>query len=189
MNDQHSDSFSARHYIVIAFLDLLDKSPFDKISVSQIVKKAGISRSTFYLHFLDKYDLMDKLTEHITDEFLSHYQVYDKESVSAAPNQVQKTTLEICKHMMTYKSFYNQQLRNPVFIHYLSQQLFEQLVHVYRHKGYATFAGYGTIGYLTQWIHGGFELSPIEAATELSSIGLTNWSQYSFQRFNENDQI
>ena len=90
MNDQHSDSFSARHYIVIAFLDLLDKSPFDKISVSQIVKKAGISRSTFYLHFLDKYDLMDKLTKHITDEFLSHYQGYDKESVSAAPNQVQK---------------------------------------------------------------------------------------------------
>lgn len=40
------------------FLSLLDTVGYQKVSVSAIVKKAEINRSTFYEHFLDKEDLM-----------------------------------------------------------------------------------------------------------------------------------
>ncbi|MEF2965636.1 helix-turn-helix domain-containing protein [Paenibacillus sp. M1] len=51
---------------------LLADNSFDKITVRDIVQKAGISRSTFYLHFKDKLDLLEQLTEQITMPHLPH---------------------------------------------------------------------------------------------------------------------
>ncbi|WP_404442147.1 TetR/AcrR family transcriptional regulator [Sutcliffiella horikoshii] len=42
------------------FVDLLEEKGFDAISVRDITSKAGLNRGTFYLHYLDKYDLMEK---------------------------------------------------------------------------------------------------------------------------------
>ncbi len=49
-----------------AFLQLILTVGFDKITVKAITEKANISRKTFYLHYMDKYDLLDQIcTEHI----------------------------------------------------------------------------------------------------------------------------
>lgn len=42
-----------------AFSSLLETYPFEKITVEMIVKNAKISKSTFYRHFQDKYDLLN----------------------------------------------------------------------------------------------------------------------------------
>jgi len=41
-----------------ALMDLLEKKSFQKITVNDICQLAMVSRSTFYLHFEDKYHLM-----------------------------------------------------------------------------------------------------------------------------------
>lgn len=46
-----------------AFVDLLQIESFEKIKVSEIARKAGIDRQTFYLHYVDKYDLLEKMNE------------------------------------------------------------------------------------------------------------------------------
>lgn len=46
-----------------ALTQLLKQSPFEEVSVTAICRQARINRGTFYLHYLDKYDLMDKLKE------------------------------------------------------------------------------------------------------------------------------
>lgn len=46
-----------------AFFKLLNEKGFEKISVKDISDEAVISRNTFYLHYEDKYDLMDKLCD------------------------------------------------------------------------------------------------------------------------------
>lgn len=43
------------------FLELLIKEGFDKITIKKISEKGNISRKTFYLHYLDKYDLLDDI--------------------------------------------------------------------------------------------------------------------------------
>lgn len=43
------------------FLEMLIKNGFDEITVKKITEKADISRKTFYLHYLDKYDLLDTI--------------------------------------------------------------------------------------------------------------------------------
>lgn len=46
---------------------LLENNDFSSITIRQITEKANINRSTFYLHYQDKYDLIDKLMHEITD--------------------------------------------------------------------------------------------------------------------------
>lgn len=43
------------------FLALMSKSAFSKISVRDITTTAAINRGTFYLHFTDKYELLEKI--------------------------------------------------------------------------------------------------------------------------------
>lgn len=45
--------------ILHTFQQMLERTPFDKITVSAIVAKCEISSNTFYYHFRDIYDLLD----------------------------------------------------------------------------------------------------------------------------------
>lgn len=45
--------------ILQTFQEMLEKMPFDKITVSAIVSSCEISSNTFYYHFQDIYDLLD----------------------------------------------------------------------------------------------------------------------------------
>lgn len=44
-----------------ALIGLIREKGFDAITVSDLTRRAGINRGTFYLHFVDKYDLLDQL--------------------------------------------------------------------------------------------------------------------------------
>ena len=46
-----------------AFLELLRQKPVSKITVCEICEKAEINHNTFYKHYHDCYDLLDKLKE------------------------------------------------------------------------------------------------------------------------------
>lgn len=47
---------------------LLPKKGIEGVSVSDIAREAGINRGTFYAHYVDKYDLMDKQVEAVIGE-------------------------------------------------------------------------------------------------------------------------
>ncbi|MER2064647.1 MAG: TetR family transcriptional regulator [Alkalibacterium sp.] len=52
-----------RKLITEAFIKLSQTRPFADISVKDISTEAMINRATFYSHFLDKYDLLEKVVE------------------------------------------------------------------------------------------------------------------------------
>jgi AcrR family transcriptional regulator len=54
-----------RQMIKDAFLELMDTVGFSKITVENLTKKAFISRNTFYLHYTDKFDLLNQLENEI----------------------------------------------------------------------------------------------------------------------------
>ncbi|KRM96053.1 hypothetical protein FC19_GL001120 [Liquorilactobacillus aquaticus DSM 21051] len=45
--------------IFISFEELLEEQPFEEITVKQLVESAMIHRNTFYLHYPDKYHLLE----------------------------------------------------------------------------------------------------------------------------------
>ena len=54
--------------ITDAFLKLLQKKPFEKIIVQDIMEEAMVNRSTFYQHFRDKYEVAEKLQTYYVTE-------------------------------------------------------------------------------------------------------------------------
>ncbi len=46
-----------------AVIELMAEKSFDAITIQDISDKANVSRGTIYLHYMDKYDLLDKLIE------------------------------------------------------------------------------------------------------------------------------
>lgn len=48
-----------------AFIDLVHEKGFEAMTVSDIARRCDINRGTFYLHYVDKYDLMNKLEEEV----------------------------------------------------------------------------------------------------------------------------
>ncbi|WEV40123.1 TetR/AcrR family transcriptional regulator [Lactobacillus sp. ESL0681] len=51
----------AEQKIQYSFLQLLNKNQFEQITIDKIIKNANISRGTFYHHYQDKYDLVEKM--------------------------------------------------------------------------------------------------------------------------------
>lgn len=60
-----------RKAIIATFQELLEKMPFDKITVSAIVSRCGISSNTFYYHFHDIYDLLDVWIELMLEKYVT----------------------------------------------------------------------------------------------------------------------
>lgn len=50
----------ARENIIIAFWNLYEYKPINKITVTELMNKAGYHRSVFYLYFKDIYDLLEQ---------------------------------------------------------------------------------------------------------------------------------
>ncbi|CRH88990.1 DNA-binding transcriptional repressor FabR [Chlamydia trachomatis] len=70
-----------------AMVDLLKHQSFDEISTSQLAKTAGISRSSFYTHYKDKYEMIDRYQQIL---FSKLEYVFDKNEF-----QKEKALLEI----------------------------------------------------------------------------------------------
>ena len=49
-------------------LDLMEKESIDQLATSRIIEASGVSRSTFYRRYKDKYDLMNQLYQWLLDE-------------------------------------------------------------------------------------------------------------------------
>lgn len=66
---------NTRRYLDLALVELLQEVPFHKVSVSNLTKKAGLSRGTFYLHYVDIDDFLNSqktgLLAQFKEEFLS----------------------------------------------------------------------------------------------------------------------
>lgn len=51
-----------------AYVALLQSRGFEAMTVSAIVRTAGINRGTFYLHYVDKFDLRQQLLDDVIDD-------------------------------------------------------------------------------------------------------------------------
>ena len=57
-SNEFDSDYDIKMQIVAALADLMKSSPLEKITVKSICDRAGISRTTFYNHFKDKYDVI-----------------------------------------------------------------------------------------------------------------------------------
>lgn len=63
----HKNASRSRHLIKQAFGELLHEKDLAKITVTDIVERANISRGTFYAHYLDVYDLYTAIQNNVLE--------------------------------------------------------------------------------------------------------------------------
>ena len=73
MNKKESKYFATAAKMDEAMLELLEKKDFEYITIKEICAKAGVNRSTFYLHYENTSDLLNETTRYIIDRFLAYF--------------------------------------------------------------------------------------------------------------------
>ena len=67
MKKQPEITEATRNTFIEAFCELYKTTPIEKITVKELVQRAGYSRATFYNYFRDAYDLL----EYVENEFIT----------------------------------------------------------------------------------------------------------------------
>lgn len=83
-----------------AMLDLMKNTAFEKISVTSICEKACVNRSTFYAHFIDIYDMLNKLEQEVRKELLNSYKTTENQIFS------EPSFIQFLKHIRKHEYFY-----------------------------------------------------------------------------------
>lgn len=61
----------SKQSIIKSFLELFSEKDFEQITINEIAERANVNRGTIYLHYSDKYDLLDKCMEDHINELIS----------------------------------------------------------------------------------------------------------------------
>ncbi len=142
-----------------ALSTLLKENSLDEITVQQIVDNALINRSTFYLHYQDKYDLYDSLVQELLNELqevLETTPLYDLETIKRVAQQPEQTldiTDQFLKHVEANRDLYTVLITDQVF-----QKKFVTIISDNMYKGnnlpriITNHISYGSTGTILEWL-------------------------------------
>lgn len=122
MTKSESKYFNTALLMDEALIELLCKKDIQYISVKEICAKAGVNRSTFYLHYEKISDLLEETIEHIQEEFQRTFYLETKDFVKEIDKMpLNKLILINDKFLKPYlnfakehKNIYMATLKNPV---------------------------------------------------------------------------
>lgn len=172
-----------KQFIKNAFYELLKEKTFDKISISDISSRAMINRNTFYLHYIDKQDLLDSLFSEAITLLHEHFEYRQKLNLSSEEGfrtptiedfeQLNVGMLEIIKENIQLYEVVFSQSNKLSFIQQVKELLKQQgqLIERFELKDqlYLEFMLSGALGLLEYFIHHQ-ELDPIAVGKELATI-------------------
>lgn len=82
-----------KHSIYNAFIEMRAHKPLERITVKEICELARINKSTFYAHYVDIYDLSEKIESAIISEVILNLGDID-DAINNTARFVQKLSLE-----------------------------------------------------------------------------------------------
>lgn len=84
-----------------AFIELLQQHDFKDITIKKICDQAPIGCSTFYSHYLDKYDLLEKIAKQYASDFkVEIEQRFDSTEDGKVANAIELVTDQMIKNKM-----------------------------------------------------------------------------------------
>ena len=89
MNKSESKYYNTALLMNQALIELLNKKDYEYIKVKEICERAGVNRSTFYLHYDTIDDLLQECIENINKKFISYFNNESKDFVEK---------IKICSH-------------------------------------------------------------------------------------------
>ena len=108
--------------IKAALIQLLNKKEFNAVKVSEICELADINRGTFYLNYLDKYDLLEKIIHEQIDLLV----LYCKERQHGEYSSLNLTFRYIAENKTVFRLLFTADSQG-IFNQYLAQHILSEL--------------------------------------------------------------
>lgn len=106
MNRAESRYFHTAAKMDWALIALLAEKPFEYISISEVCKRAGVNRSTFYLHYENICELLEETARYLIDDFLSYFSIdtapFGTQLAQSEPEELIFITQEYLRPYLTY---------------------------------------------------------------------------------------
>lgn len=173
MNKSESKYFNTAVRMDKAFLELLDRKDLEFISVKEICEKAGVNRSTFYLHYENIGDLLEESIQFVIDDFVANFS-YEPQNFISRINDCSidelflitpKYLSPFLKYIQSNKKLFLTVLKNSGSFRldkayadmtkYVLVPIFERLqVPVENRKYIVAYHIHGIMAIVTEWIKG-----------------------------------
>ena len=181
---EHKNALRSKTLIKIAFTQLLAEKELSKITVTDVVDKAGISRGTFYAHYFDIYDLYSSLQTSIIESIDYAITKIGIKNIIADPTVAFQLAMNyLDSHKKEYSSFL---LSNEAekfvnrIISCLEEKFASQVVEIFPAESLSKARTYiiYTLGALKSvifhWLSGRLDISAAECAEYITEFYMSN---------------
>lgn len=176
-----------KNAISLSFRGMLERMPFDKITVSALVKECGINHNTFYYYYQDIYQLLD---EWITQTLGR----YTQESRSGGLEKGIRDLLHKCREQRTivyhiFDSLSRDHLERYLFsstddmlYRHIRQQVAGKQITEQQLQSIANFCRYALIGYFLRFLWDSME-DDIDQSVKNLSLMFRGFITQSIEQF------
>ena len=106
MNKNESKYFNTAILFDEALINLLENKDIYYITIKEICNKAGVNRSTFYLHYESINDLLDETMNYINKKFIDFFNVKSRDFVAKIEEiPVEQLNLVSEEYLVPYLKF------------------------------------------------------------------------------------
>ena len=156
MNKKQELNAFIKECITTALIGMMDRKAFDNITITELVKEAGVSRVSFYRNFESKKDVLEKYMDILINEWGKDIEEQNDPSYLSE---------SLVRHYYKYKEFYS-----LLYKHDLSYMIYENLRKATKMdeasnniERYAKSLVAGSIfGWLDEWFRLGMKETPEE---------------------------
>lgn len=156
-----------------AFLSLLETTTdIKQISITDIVEKADYNRTTFYVHYSDKYDLLEDISQDTINGFLHAFREPYQTDQEIQLNKLPLTAIRIFNYIKENSNLFSTLFSNPIFVAFPKkfvkaiEQIFkdeityidDKILHIDKEL-HIRSTSYSILGLVQYWIDQDFQYS------------------------------
>lgn len=165
-----------------ALTQLLATKPIQEITVTELCQQSNINRTTFYLHYQDAYDMLEKMQEDFYNELMEHMDGIAFASDSSSL-EIPQFLVEILKYLRSHAD-----ICSIVVGDHGDGSFIMRLMNIARDKSvteyaqlyqsakaedieiFYTYVSHGCLGVLKNWFSTNMSQPPEELATVLTRL-------------------
>ena len=123
----HKNAVRSRQMIKKAFAEMLNEKDITKITVTDIVEKAGISRGTFYAHYMDVYDLYNAIETNMMETVRQAIDAVGTKNILLDPTDVIAAAFAFLEEKKAYYKLFVTTSRSDSMINRIESYVAERL--------------------------------------------------------------
>ncbi|WP_026906735.1 TetR/AcrR family transcriptional regulator [Paucisalibacillus globulus] len=176
-----------KEHLQLALIDLIKEKGFQAVTVKDIVEHSKYNRSTFYIHYHDKFylaeDLLDSMLKGLEDAVAIPYEIIRKVNTG----KLNARSFEIISYIYENRNFF-ELITYQDTIPGLHTKFPQTILKIYQEKFqfktinnmpvdmdyFTRYTAYGFYGLLSHWINTGFKATQKEFIEEVIKLTRTH---------------